>query len=151
MSQRSRRPVIPLAPGLELADTKPRLLAMVFDLTIIVLIMFVTVNVGAGWYARHYRPAERTAIDRAQQARTDASKQLTKAQDRRGAAEKALAAAKGADRDAARAKLDAAIEAARDLARANPGTGSYEIRPVAQFNASRLPAEPAPVARKPAA
>jgi hypothetical protein len=113
MSQRSRRPVIPLAPGLDLADTKPRLLAMVFDLTIIVLVMFVTVNVGAGWYARHYRPAERAAIDRAQRARTDASKQLTTAQDRRSAAEEALAAAKGADRDAARTELDAAKRAER--------------------------------------
>lgn len=44
--------------------------------------------------------------------------------------------------------LDAAIDTARDLARANPGTGSYEIRPVAQFNASRVPAEPAPPAGK---
>ncbi|MFM7270382.1 MAG: RDD family protein [Actinomycetes bacterium] len=113
MSQRSRRPVIPLAPGLELADTKPRLLAMVFDLTIIVLIMFVTVNVGAGWYANRYQPAERAAIDRAQRARTDASKDLTDAEDRRAEAEDALARAKGADRDEARARLEQAERAER--------------------------------------
>lgn len=111
MSQRSRRPVIPLGSGMELADTKPRLLAMAFDLTVIVLIMFVTVNLGAGWYANRYRPAERAAIDRAQRERTDASKALTEAEDRTSAAEDALEAAKGADRAEARTELAAARKA----------------------------------------
>lgn len=113
MSQRSRRPVIPLAPGLQLADTKPRLFAMLFDITILVLIVFLTVNVGAGWYANRYYPAERAAIERAQDARTEASKVLTAAQDRESEAADALVAASRVERAAARERLAEAKAAVR--------------------------------------
>ncbi|MFM7616690.1 MAG: RDD family protein [Actinomycetes bacterium] len=119
LSQRSRRSVIPLPAGLTLADTRPRVLGMVFDLTVIIFLVFVC-QLGGQRVIESQYPAETARIDAAREARVDASEALNDAQDARDRAEDDLAAAKGSAAKAeARAELDDAKAEVRTAERAD--------------------------------
>lgn len=138
LSQRSRRRVIPLPAGTALADTRPRLLGMVFDLTVVIFLVFVC-QFGSRPLIESRYPAETARVAAARTERTDAAKALTDATDERKAAERRLAKAQGSAAKAeAQDELDAAeateraatkvdTKAAKDLERAQaalqgPGT-----------------------------
>lgn len=138
LSQRSRRRVIPLPAGTALADTRPRLLGMVFDLTVVIFLVFVC-QFGSRPLIESRYPAETARVAAARTERTDASKALTEATDARKAAQRDLARAQGSAAKAqAQDELDAAeateraatkvdTKAAKDLERAQaalqgPGT-----------------------------
>ncbi|MFM7060814.1 MAG: RDD family protein [Actinomycetes bacterium] len=114
LSQRSRRPVIPLPAGTSLADTRPRVLGMVFDLTVIILLVFVC-QIGGQRIIESQYPAETARIDAAREARVDASEALSEAEDARRAAERDLAGARGS---AAKAEARAELADAKDAERA---------------------------------
>jgi hypothetical protein len=95
LSQRSRRKVIDLPVGMSLADTRPRLLGMVFDLTVIVVLVFAVQIAGQQVIKSQY-PAETARVDAAREARTEASKALTGADDDVKQARAELARARGA-------------------------------------------------------
>ena len=119
LSQRSRRAVIPLRPGMSLADTRPRILAMVFDLTVIILLVFVC-QIGGQRVIESQYPADTARIEAARDARVEASEALRDAEDARARAEDELAEARGsAARAAARSELDAAEAAERAAERAD--------------------------------
>ena len=119
LSQRSRRSVIPLPAGMSLADTRPRILAMVFDLTVIILLVFVC-QIGGQRVIESQYPAETARIDAAREARIDASEALSDAEDARARAEDDLADAKGsAAKAAARSELADARDAERAAERAD--------------------------------
>ena len=119
LSQRSRRKVIDLPAGMSLADTRPRLLGMVFDLTVIVVLVFVVQIAGQQFIPSQY-PAETARVDRAREARTEASKALTRADDDVKQARADLARARGADAKAqAQDDLDRAEAAQQRAERAD--------------------------------
>lgn len=113
LSQRSRRRVIPLPAGTTLADTRPRLLGMVFDLSVVIFLVFVC-QFGSRPLIESRYPAETARVEAARAERTDASKALTEATDERKAAERDLAKAQGSAAKAqAQDELDAAEAAER--------------------------------------
>jgi uncharacterized RDD family membrane protein YckC len=119
LSQRSRRRRIPLAEGVTLADTRPRITAMLIDLAILLILVFAIQQAGQAYIRSHY-PAETHRIEVDQRARTKASEALTKATDARKEAERQVKAAKGADaRARAKADLADAQQAERDAIKAD--------------------------------
>lgn len=119
LAQRSRRRVIPLSAGTTLADTRPRLLGMVFDLTVVIFLVFVC-QLGSRPIIESRYSAETARVEAARAERTDASEALSEAQDARSAAERDLAKAKGTEAKAqAQEELDAAEAAERAATKAD--------------------------------
>lgn len=119
LSQRSRRRVIPLPAGVTLADTRPRLLGMVFDLTVVIFLVFA-IQLGSRPLIESRYPAETARVEAARTERADASEALTEATDERKAAERDLAKAQGSAAKAqAQDELDAAESAERAATKAD--------------------------------
>jgi hypothetical protein len=119
LSQRSRRRVLPLPAGMTLADTRPRLLGMVFDLTVVIFLVFAC-QLGGQQVVKNQYPVQTARVDAARDARTEASKELSKATDARKAAQADLARARGsAAKAAAEADLKQAQAAERTAERAD--------------------------------
>ena len=104
LSQRSRRARLVLPAGVELAATRQRILAMVFDLTVIILLVICTQIVGAKIISERY-PVQKNANATAGEMRTAAAADLSGASKSLKAAEDKASKAKGEEKTVAQAEV----------------------------------------------
>ena len=104
LSQRSRRARLVLPAGVELAATRQRILAMVFDLTVIILLVICTQIVGAKIISERY-PVQKNANATAGENRTAAAADLSAASKSLKAAEDKASKAKGEEKTVAQAEV----------------------------------------------
>lgn len=118
LSQRSRRARLALPAGVELADTRPRILAMVFDITVIILLVICTQIAGAKIISERY-PVQKEANATAGEARTAAAEDLSAASKSLKAAEDKASKATGDEKASAQAEVDKREEAEKSAKKAD--------------------------------
>lgn len=118
LSQRSRRARLALPAGVELADTRPRILAMVFDLTVIILLVICTQIAGAKIISERY-PVQKEANATAGEARTATAKDLSAASKSLKTAEDKASKATGDQKASAKAEVQKRQEAEKSAKKAD--------------------------------
>lgn len=118
LSQRSRRARLELPPGVELASTRPRILAMVFDITVIILLVISTQIAGAKIISERY-PVQKEANATAGEARTAAAEDLSAASKSLKTAEDKASKATGDEKASAQAEVDKREEAEKSAKKAD--------------------------------
>lgn len=126
LSQRSRRARLALPEGVQLAETRPRILAMVFDLTVIILLVICTQIVGAKIISERY-PVQKEANATAGEARTGAAEDLSAASKSLKAAEEKAKKATGDAKAPAKAEVEKRQEA-EDSAKKADQSAAEELK-----------------------